>query len=150
MPGETDILYEALRESQSRLTYYLLTAAAAAIALTVNQTRDAKLQWSQVPLGIAALLWGVSFLFGCLQRQYVNSTLFANLTLLRVLQGREPRLSSLEGITAAERGIKEALDYNSRRANIYAVAQFFLLIIGAVFFLTWHIYSMYLRRSGAL
>jgi hypothetical protein len=63
------VLYERLHEGQSKLRYYLLTAAAAGIGLAVNQTRNSAMSWSQVSLGLAVFCWAASFLFGCLKLQ---------------------------------------------------------------------------------
>jgi hypothetical protein len=144
---EQRALYDALHESQSRLTYYMLTAAAAGIALAVNQTRDAALTWSQIPLGIAALSWGLSFLFGCLHLQYVNSIIYANSELLRVQEGEDPDLiANPHQIAPALAGINKAMKKNANRAGFYGAAQFRMLVVGALLFVFWHILEMYLRR----
>jgi hypothetical protein len=62
-------VYRALRTGQDKYTYFLLAAAGAAIALAVNQTHDAALAWSQLPLLIGVLCWALSFVFGCLHLQ---------------------------------------------------------------------------------
>lgn len=59
MSEEATEIYRALRESQNKYTYFLLAAAGAAVALTVNQTREAHLAWSQVPLALGALSWAL-------------------------------------------------------------------------------------------
>ncbi len=53
-------VYRAFREAQNRYTYFLL-ATGAAIGLAVNQTMNAILARSQVPLAGAVLSWGLSF-----------------------------------------------------------------------------------------
>lgn len=84
MTGAQVEVYRALREAQTRYTYFLLAAAGGGIALSVSQTQGAVLSWSQSPLGGAVLAWGLSFFFGCLHLGYVVSNLYANAELLRV------------------------------------------------------------------
>ena len=81
-------LYRTLREAQDKYTYFLLAAAGAAIGLAVSQTQGARIVWAQIPLALAVLSWGLSFYFGCRHVAYVNSTIYANVELLRVQAGR--------------------------------------------------------------
>src|SRR5687768_115767 len=84
-------LFKHIREGWSKYTYFMLTAAGAAIALAVNQTQGAALKWSQVPLATAVLCWGLSFFCGAQHLVYVNASLYANFGLLNVRAGRDPR-----------------------------------------------------------
>jgi hypothetical protein len=147
MASEQQIeVYRQHRAAQDKYVYFLLAAAGAAIALAVNQTHGSKLSWSQVPLALAVLLWGFSFFFGCRHLNYVASTLFANAALLRVQAGEHPLAGTHpQRIAAASEDIREAMDSNSNWASRYARWQFRALILGAVAYLGWHIYEMWLR-----
>jgi hypothetical protein len=127
-------LYIALHESRNRLTYYLLTAAAAGIALAVNQTRGVALARSQLPLGLATLSWAFSFLFGYLRVRKVNSLMYSNSELL----GERPVVSD----------INQTMKRNATWAARFDRLQFDLLIVGAILFVVWHIWEMYLRRAS--
>lgn len=141
-------VYRALREAQTRYTYFMLAAAGAAIALALKQTETATLAGSQAPLAIAVLCWGMSFFAGSRNLAYVGSTLFANLELLRVERGGHPELGQdPQMIAAASGGIREAIESNSERANQLGHWQFQLLVAGAVAFVAWHIWEMYLRTN---
>jgi hypothetical protein len=142
---ETEI-YKAHRDAQTRYTYFLLAAVGASIALALNQTREASLSWLEAPLGAAVLLWSVSFIFGIQHVKYVMSSLYANMALLRVQRGGEPSVPQHpDAINAASDGIRAALETNSNRANRYAIWQLRLLIAGALFYVVWHVWQMYLR-----
>jgi hypothetical protein len=141
-------VYRALRSAQDKYTYFLLAAAGAAIALTVNQTHEAKLAWSQLPLAAAVLSWALSFVFGCLHLQYDNSILYANADLLKIKSGQHPSVGTHpQMITAASDGIREAIEENSKRSVKHASRQFAFLIVGAVLFLAWHVTEMYARTA---
>ncbi len=139
-------VYRALREAQNKYTYFLLAAAGAAIGLAVNQTQGSAMAWSQIPLAAAALSWGLSFLFGCRHLAYVNSTLYANTELLRVRSREHPEAGRHpETIAAASEGIRRAIESNSERANRLGHLQFRFLVGGAVLYIAWHVWEMYLR-----
>ncbi|HYI94789.1 MAG TPA: hypothetical protein VEX68_14680, partial [Bryobacteraceae bacterium] len=77
------------------------------IALAVTQTQGAVLKLSHCPLGTAVLCWGLSFFCGARHWAYVNSTLYANLALVRVQAGLDPRSGQHpEKIQAASEGIR--------------------------------------------
>lgn len=140
-------VYRQLRTTQDKYTYFLLAAAGAAIALAVNQTQDAAISWSQVPLAGAVLCWGLSF-FGCRHLEYVSSTLYANAELFKVESGAHSEVGEHpQMIAAASEGIKQALEHNSSRANRFAHSQFRLLVTGAVLYVTWHVLEMFLRST---
>jgi hypothetical protein len=121
-------------------------AAGAAIALAVNQTHGAALTWSQTPLGGATLFWALSFVFGCKHLQYVAAILYANFSLLRVQSGCDREVgTSPQRMVIASEGIRNALDTNGNRAVRYARWQFQCLIAGAVLYIAWHVFEMYLR-----
>jgi len=147
MASETEReVFRAHREAQTRYTYFLLAAAGAAIALAVNQTQESALSLTQLPLAAAVLSWGLSFFFGCRNLGYVASTLFANLDLLRVESGNHPQVGYNPQMMAAARdGIREAIEINSKRANLLGHCQFRALVAGGVLYVLWHVVEMYMR-----
>lgn len=139
-------VYRALRESQNKYTYFLLAAVGAGIALAVDQTQGALIAWSQVPLAVALVSWGLSFFNGCQHLAYVSSALYANAALLRVQNGRDPEVGQNPGyVAAASEGIRQAIEHNSNCANRLGHSQFRFMVAGAVFYIAWHILEMYLR-----
>lgn len=136
-------VYEQLRVSQDKYTYFILAAAASAIALAINKTENKNISLLMIPLGAALLSWGVSFYYGCRNINYVNSILYANVELLNVqnikssAQDVNPQL-----IEAAIAGIKSAINENNDKSTSCAKWQFGLFIIGAVLYLIWQILSM--------
>ena len=141
-------VFKALREGQNRYTYFLLAAVGGTIALVVNQTSGRALSFSQIPLALAVGCWGLSFVFGCRYLAYVNSSLYANMELFRIQRGEHPVVGSHpEMIEAGCEGITAAVEHNSERANRLAKWQFRMFVIGALFYLAWHVAEMYLRTN---
>jgi hypothetical protein len=149
MPSEQQIeVYRQHRTAQEKYVYFLLAAVGAAIALVVNQTQEAKLAWSQLPLACAVALWALSFYFGCRHLAYVESTLFANAALLKVEAGEHPEVGGHPQLMAiASEGIRAAIESNSNSASRFARWQFRCLLLGAVCYLGWHVYEMWLRSA---
>ena len=150
MPTDQQIeIYRQHRTAQEKYVYFLLAAAGAAIALAVNQTQGAKLDWSQLPLASAVALWGLSFFFGCKHLQYVESTLYANADLLKVEAGEHPEVGGHpQRMAAASEGIRAAVASNIKWAARYGRWQFSCLLLGAVSYLGWHVLGMWLRALG--
>jgi len=147
MPTDTQRdLFKLHRDAQDKYTYFLLTAAGAAIALAVNNTQGAKMAWPQFPLGLAVLCWAMSFYFGCRHIGYVNSNLYTNSTLIRIQKGEEPTVGAHpQRIEAASAGIKQAMEANAEHAERLGNRQFRLLVGGGVLYVVWHVLGMYLR-----
>ena len=152
MASEQQIeIYRQHRNAQEKYVYFLLAAVGAAIALAINQTQGAKIAWSQLPLAIAIILWSLSFFFGCRHLAYVESTLFANASLLEVKSGQHPEVDTHpQMMAAASEGIREAIKSNSKWAVRFARWQFNCLLLGAISYLGWHVFEMWLRSLSSI
>ncbi|MEB2651458.1 hypothetical protein SOP89_08730 [Pseudomonas siliginis] len=149
MQEETIELYRQLRASQDKYAYFLLAAVGASIAFALNQTQGLSLKSSQIPLAISILLWGFSFFFGCRHLQYVSSTLYANIEMLKIESGRHPKVGNHpQALAAASEGVRSAIESNSETSNNLAKLQFSLLIAGVVFYISWHTLEMWLRTNA--
>ena len=142
-------VFRTLHEGQKKYAYFLLAVVGAAITVVINQTQNTSLAMSHIPLAIAVLLWGASFFSVCRYLAYMNATLYANSEIFRVRRGEHPDLLDANPgkIEAAIKGIEEAMEDNSERANRLFHLQFNLLVVGAIFYIVWHVLEMYLRRS---
>lgn len=145
-------LLELRREHQAakdKYTYFLLAVAASAVAFAVQKTSGLRLSYWLLPVGIAAACWGVSFFFGCKNLVWVQSAVYANFNLLSLRRGVHPdQPQHPQEAEAAVSGVKSALHANSDRARFYAVWQFRSLIVGALFFILWHVLEMYRFTHG--
>ncbi len=139
-------LYKQHREGQSKYIYFLLAAAASAVAFAVQKTSGAKLSWSMIPLGLATLSWGLSFYCGCKNLLWVQTAIFANYSLLQLKSGIHPEQPPHpQLLAAAEEGVRSAVKTNIEGAEFHAKWQFRLFILGGILFIAWHILDMVLR-----
>jgi hypothetical protein len=139
-------VYRAHRTAQEKYSYFMLAAAGAAIGFSVTRTQGLVLSWSQIPLAAAVICWGFSFFCGCMNLRYVESNLYANMSLLKVISGKHPDVGNHpQMMQAASEGIRSAMESNSNRTTFYGRWQFYLMMLGAVSFVGWDVYEMYLR-----
>jgi len=139
-------LHKQHREGQSKYTYFLLAVAASAVAFAVQKTSGARLSWPMIPLGLAALSWGLSFYCGCKNLLWVQTAIYTNYSLLQLKSGvhaEQPPHPHL--LQAAEEGVRSAIKTNIEGAEFHGKWQFRLLILGAILFLSWHVLDMVLR-----
>lgn len=141
-------IYKTFQASQDKYTYFQLAASMTAIGFTITQTKTLALSITQLPLGLCVLCWSLSFLFGMLNRAYCTSTLSVNAGYLKMKAGQipDPKYGiHPQYIQAASEGIMEAMESNSKKASRLGHLQTWLLYFGAVFYMSWHVYEMYLR-----
>jgi hypothetical protein len=99
-----------------------------------------------IPLGLAVLCFGLSFVFGCLHLRYVETILYSIFTLVRAESGQDARSGTdLQSIAVASEAIRAAINENMARSRGRSQRQFHFLIAGALLFLVWHVLEMYLR-----
>lgn len=143
-------IYRQHRTAQDKYSYFLLAAAASAVAFALTRTQETLLSWSMLPLGGATICWGLSFFFGCRQLGYVMSSLYSNQELLKIQSGNHPAVGQHPGyIAAASEGILKAIEHNSDKVSLFANMQFWFLIWGAISYIVWHVFEMYIRTVRA-
>ncbi len=153
MADEHGNLNENLREiirqghdAQDKYTYFLLAAAGSCIALSVSRTTGLTPTWPMILLAPAIAAWAWSIWDGLKNRRYHQSNLYANAELLKVHAGLNPEVGQQpKAIQAASSGIMKAMESNSDMASYYARRQLYFLLIGASFFIAWHIIDMFIN-----
>lgn len=141
--GKETEIYRLRGYAQQKYDYFLMAVAGAAIAFAVQRTTGKTIAWNMIPLALAVINWGVSFFAGCRRQEYVLSTMYANMELLRVQKGLHPEIGqNPQLIEAATSGIRDACEFNSNRGANWAKTQFRCLIAGAVLFIVWHVIDM--------
>jgi hypothetical protein len=142
-------MYKQHATGQEKYTYFLLAAAASALAFAIQKTSDMTLSWWLLPAAAAALAWGSSFFFGCKNLIWVQSAIYANYNLLSLNRGVHPEQPPYPQLAAAAvSGVEKALDSNVKSAEFHAAWQFRSLVLGGAFFLAWHVLDMYRRTYG--
>lgn len=136
-------LTERREAANEKHVYFLLATAAAAIGLAVQRTYGHSLAWSQIPLALAVLSWGISFLSGCYLIKTYDTIRAVELIYL-------DHLHRNEGVAGPEtkKARNERFDKLGPRMGFFWRWQFGALIAGAVFFLVWHVTEMALRTPA--
>ncbi len=136
-------LSKQLVEAQTKYTYFLLAIAASAIALVVRRTTGSSLDWNMLLLGASVLFWAISFFAGCRSRLSYNSSVYGNMELVKLQSGKHPQAQNNEDlIEAGVQVIRDTFKKNQSKLNFWVNIQFRLLVLGAIFFLAWHIVEM--------
>jgi hypothetical protein len=138
-------LLRAHRTATDKYVYFLLAAAGACIAFAINQTKDAALSWSQIPLAAAVLCWALSIFFGCRQITGVLGLIQENYQLTRTMLGEHPDFPPAAQFTG---WVEKRLDEKSKRAAWHGELQFGFLLAGAALYIVWHAIEMYLRTAA--
>jgi hypothetical protein len=131
------------RQQQEKYVYYVLALSVSAIAFAIYKTSGLPLKWSQVPLALSVISWGISIFCGLRFIKYVISTLYANNTYFDILAGRHPDLGNdPEKISAGVKGITQAMESNGEKAQKYFSWQGRLFYFGIILFIIWHVLEM--------
>ena len=142
-------LHSRLTEGQSKYAYFLLAAAAAGIALAMKETTGQALARDHAVLGLAVLSWALSFYFGCEYLAWVDATTRANMALLMLQAGSHPDSPAHpQAREAAMEGTRQAAEENAHQSRRLANRQFRFLVVGAVFYIIWHVIEMAVRTPA--
>jgi hypothetical protein len=134
------------RQQQEKYAYYIIALCVAAVAFSISITRDASLKFSQIPLGIAVLTWGLSIYFGLKFIQTIISALRSNNSYLDVIKGIHPVVGDHpQKIEYAANLLKETMEEKGKKAGKFYDWQNTFFIIGFISFIAWHILEMYLK-----
>ena len=125
---------------ESRYSYFLLAAAASAIAFAVQKTSGLRLSWYEIPLAFAVVCWGISFYFGCRCVNLMQGAMFMNISMLELSSVRSGNPEELKGRIKL---VLSEMNGMNDKATAYDRWQFRLLITGAILFLAWHVLGMY-------
>lgn len=140
-------VYRNLQSSQDKYIYFILASTVAAIGFSITQTQNLALSYTHIPLGLSLICWGLSFWFGCRNREYYNSTLYANAELLKVQKGQHPKAGHHpEYIKTASEGIMDAINDNSEKVIKLGHLQMNMFIVGVLFFVCWRVIEMYMLQ----
>ncbi len=139
-------IIEQHRNQSTKLIYYIIALAVASIGFSVSQTMGYSLSFSQIPLGLAVLCWGISIYLGL---TYLNSSLHILLLNDEAINCKKGNIRLKDGkkiLSPDEAHIKLMNDANkeSDRCAKYPYDQRMLLYVGIISFLIWRIIEMYL------
>lgn len=138
------------RQQQEKYVYYILALTVSAIGFAIYKTSGLPLKFSQIPLGLSVLSWGISIFCGLRFIEYLISSLYANNAYFDILAGRHPDLGNIPWKKeAGAEGVKQAMESNGTTAGKYFDWQGRLFYGGIVLFILWHILEMYLLSKAS-
>ena len=110
-------LYKQFNQKQEKYTYYLIALSIAAIGYSLHQTTGIGFDITQIPLGLAILSWAISAFLGLRFIKVVISTVYANIGLIDISEGRDPRSGrDPQKIAVGQEVVNGILDSNSGTA----------------------------------
>jgi hypothetical protein len=143
-------LLNKLREDynvrREKYVYYVVALSVACIGFSVYQTRELPLTFSQIPLGIAVINWGISIYSGLSYLKGDISILIKDHNRVKIaaglheLSGNNPNLIE-RGLHIAEREMKKDEPIALRMHTLLEVCFY----SGVLWFVIWHGIEMYLR-----
>lgn len=139
-------LFKQFSDGQNKYAFYLLSVAAACIALTLKRTDNMKLDYTMIVLGLAVASWSISFICGCYERKHTYNIMRANFDQIKAEKAyyasnspRETRLNAKSVIDATNIAMDELAVKEKNMAKI----QWRCLIFGAAMYIVWHTIQMY-------
>jgi hypothetical protein len=139
-------VYRQQRTHQEKYIYFILAAAASAIAYALNRAQDRSLTLILIPWGIALMLWGLSFYFGCRHLNQIDTIMFQNIEGLKIEAGINPKIGNHPAaIAVAVAEFEKIMAAESKKAHLLARLQFWLFVAGVVAYIVWQLIEMYAR-----
>lgn len=122
-------LYKQHRAGESKYTYFLLAAAASAIAFAVQKTSGFGLSWFQRPLAFAVLSWRISFYCGCQSVTLAQRGSYMNSQLFDIMDGVHPMQppGGVQGVQEAKSAFCRRWMMSIRRTRFMASGNFAFL-----------------------
>lgn len=139
-------IQQEFRDKQEKYVYYLIALSVSAIGFSVYKTEKLSLTFSQIPLAIAVLSWGLSIFCGLKFLKYTISNLYANNDYFKIVKGKHPDIGNQpELIKVGVESFREAMKTNGKTMKKYFRFQSYLFYSGIILFIVWHIIEMYLK-----
>jgi len=129
-------LHEQRNQEVSRLSSFLLGAAASAIAFAMHETSNRPVHWSLTVVGLAVLAWAAAFACGVLCSHAKQAALGMNVGMNTGKANNSPE-AEIENLRA------DFKKYNRRASNLH-LAELWLLLVGALLYTAgqaWFIFS---------
>jgi hypothetical protein len=130
-----------LHKGQSQFAYFQLGVAASAMAFAIHETAGVALADAPWPLGVAVLLWALSFALGCFGLDARQTGLLSNAAFLQAVHEvrvQFPRVNLAEITSEAKETVAKDLSKPVRRFRW----QKWLLFAGALAYIAGHVMQM--------
>ncbi len=138
-------IFKQFKAAQEKYIYFLLVAAASAIGYAMTQSKVEPLEYWQIPLGLSVFFWAVSFMSGLQFVVYSSSFTFQNhnyLAFKRELK-KYPADEAKILLTKFKEIQSTTSEKQQNKMQLYGSIQNYTLLLGAFFYIVWHILRMY-------
>lgn len=125
-------LKKSVHDMRLKYAYFLLAAVGACIGFAVTQTRGEMISIYQIPLAIAVISWSASFYVGCRYVHLLSVMVIFDINAMRSLRGSESERIAIQSYHNADTDAASAYRWQLRS-----------FLIGAAFFLIWHVGAMW-------
>jgi hypothetical protein len=137
-------LAKEFKAAQDKYIYFLLAAAASAIGYAITQLEVEPLTCYHIPLGLSILLWSTSFFSGIQFIENLTGTLFKNHNFLAFKREIKflPTEESAELLKKFQETYNATIENHQRKMSCYGNLQSKCLLLGAFFYISWHVLKM--------
>lgn len=145
MASTAEDLYKIHSEQRTKLIYYSMGMAVAAVGFAVFQTVSAVMSWQLVPWGIAVLCWLVSIWYGLKALAHGIGMLRLEVQKLMAMGGVHPVTGEAMEDWQKERATKiigDQLKTLVESSNKPFDRQRSFLIAGVLVFIVWHLWRI--------
>lgn len=137
-------LQKELREKQEKYSYYLIALCVTCIGFSILQTKELKLDYIHIPIGLAVLFWSVSIYSGFQYIGILTASIHRTILAIDVMQGKDDITGSHPekiaiGLEVYSKGNKKIV----KKSIFFYGLQNWTFYIGVVLFLIWHLIRMY-------
>lgn len=137
-PEKRDKLAEMYIQKQEKYIYYILALNVAAIGFSITQIIDLKATCSLIPVGLAMILWSMSFFLGIQFILKSLSTIFENINTLDFDNPNHPKFLNREDSTLIVNLVLEKIsEESSEKAGKYFKNQLFCFYAGSISMIVW-------------
>ena len=123
-------LYKRHGASAEKYVYYLVALTVAAIAYSIDITKDDRLSIETIFILLAIISWGFSFFFG--SRYIIESIKLIKMNMEHFTKKPEEKAAHYELLVAKS---NKTGDFNTRQLWSFG--------IGIVFFVMWYVFHLY-------
>lgn len=139
-------LIKIYKAAQEKYIYFLMAVAGSGIGFAIVQTKVEKLAYHHSLWGTSILLWALSFLCGLQFVEHLISSTFQNANYLgfkrELAQCPVEQRKSLE--VDGSKAYKTTMNRHQQSMEFFGKWQMYLLLLGVLFYVVWHVYRMYI------
>ena len=142
-------LLSEFRDHQSKYIYYIIALNVGALAFAINLTKDSKLAFTQIPLGLAVIFWSLSICSGIYFLKIGLNLLMTNNFVFELRLGKiDAYNESRDNIEDGVKIVKEQMNKLSAERDLKGKNQLTFLYLGSFCFVVWRVIEMFQHNTS--